>query len=287
MTIQDYFKHYLSWPEAGIFFGIAIGSVIIVNLILFLCSHFNAGKHAANALDHTTAEGSVSERYEFEKRSYVFRRFRNLSQRFYELIFSGNCILFFMTVYYLINRFYNVEPYKSMLRRYESFLLLLLIVLSCILNSLLDKVFIRLGSLSREEQSAIKILGMFYMLIIFAYIKYIYENDNYDMFITYFLGLMVGRFVYFDASFKDFLSSIGRALANFPIMILGLACTGAMAYWGFKTKYLIKHIGVLTNVFIAHIFLCVAIFIIFHIHPENLFKPKNYKEPDDIPVTEA
>ena len=280
MTIQDYFKHYLSWPEAGIFFGIAVGSVIVVNLILFLCSHFNAGKHAADALDHSIAEGSVSERYEFEKRSYIFRRYRNLSQRFYELIFSGNCILFFMTVYYLINRFYNIEPYKSMLRKYESFLLLLLIVLSCILNSLLDKVFIRLSSLSKEEQSAIKILGMFYMLIIFAYIKYIYENDNYDMFITYFLGLMVGRFVYFDASFKDFLSSVGRALANFPIMILGLACTGAMAYWGFKTEYLIKHIGVLTNVFIAHIFLCVAIFIIFHIHPENFFRPKNYKESE-------
>lgn len=265
MTIQDYFKHYISWPEVCIFFGIALGMVIIVNAILFLVSHFNAGKYAAEVLGQNTAEGFVAERYEAERKGYISRRYRNLSQRFYELIFSGNCILFFMTVYYLINRFYTVEPYKSMFRKYESFLLLLLIVLSCILNSLLDKIFIRLDCLSKDERSAIKILGMFYMLVIFAYIKYIYENDNYDMFITYFLGLMVGRFVYFDASFKDFTTSIGKALANLPIMILGLACTGAMAYWGFTTKYLIKHIGVITNVFIAHIFLCVAIFIVFHI----------------------
>lgn len=271
MTVSDYIRHYFSLPDAVIFFGIALGLVILCNLILFLFSQVGARRHAAEeaALHFTTTDLAA------EKAKYVEERFLNLTERFYEIVFSGNCILFFMTVYYLIYRFYETEPYKSLFLKYDSFCLLVLIVLSCVLNTLLDRVFIRLTHLDDRERGAIKILGMLYMLIIFGYIKFIYEDDNYDMFITYFLGLMVGRFVYFDASFKDFLSSMKSALASFPIMLLALGCTGAMAWWGFGTKYLIKHIGVVTNVFIAHIFLVAAIFLIFHLHPERLLRSEN------------
>ena len=277
MTVAEYFKHYISLPDAAVFFGIALASVGIACLILFLFSHAGKSKYAADAVEGIL---DYEERFEYEKRNYVYHKFQNLTQKFFEIVFSGTSILFFMTIYYLVNRFYTDEPGKTFFNKYSSFILLLLIVLSCILNTFLDRVFVRLNHVEVTERSSIKILGMLYMLIIFGYIKYIYQNDNYDMYIVYFLGLMVGRFVYFDASFKDFAVSIGRSFRNIPIMLLALACTGAMAYWGFKSKFLIKHIGVVTNVFIAHIFLVVAIFIIFHLHPERLFKPHN-EESDE------
>ncbi|MDO4938424.1 MAG: hypothetical protein Q4E54_00475 [Lachnospiraceae bacterium] len=272
MTVSDYFKHYISLPEAAVFFGIALACVIVVCIILYLFSHIGKSRYAADAVEGVR---DYEGRFNFEKRNYVYHKFQNLTQKFFEIVFSGNCILFFMTVYYLINRFYTDEPGKTFFNKYSSFILLLLIVFSCILNTFLDRVFVRLNHVRESERFSIRILGMLYMLIIFGYIKFIYENDNYDMYIVYFLGLMIGRFVYFDASFKDFAVNVGHALKNFPIMLLALACTGVMAYWGFKTKFLIKHIGVVTNVFIAHIFLIAAIFIIFHIHPENLFRPKD------------
>ncbi len=286
MTAADYFKHYISLPDAAIFFGIALGLVLIINLIMFLFSHAGSGKYAADALENTSVS-TFKENYAYEKKLYVYHRFQNLTQKFYEIVFSGNCILFFMTVYYLIERFYNVQPYKSLFTKYSSFLLLLLIILSCILNTFLDKCLIRLNYLEDEERSSIRILGMLYMLIIFAYIKYIYKNDNYDMYIVYFLGLIIGRFVYFDASFKDFAVNIGRAAANIPVMLLALACTGIMSYYGFGNGFLIKHIGVVTNVFIIHIFLCAAIFIVFHLHPENLFCPKERDIENQQDVTDS
>ncbi len=117
---------------------------------------------------------------------------------------------------------------------------------------------------------------MLYVILIFAYIKFIYENDNYDGFIMYFLGLMIGRFIYFDASFRDGIKTLLDALKNFPLLILGLAYTGFMAYTGFTSGYLLVGNGVLVSTFIAHIFMIVAIFIIHHSHFMYIFarKPK-------------
>ena len=67
-----------------------------------------------------------------------------------------------------------------------------------------------------------------------------------------------------------------ESLKNFPLLILGLAYTGFMAYTGFTSGYLLIGNGVLVSTFIAHIFMIVAIFIIHHSHFMALFvrRPK-------------
>ena len=109
--------------------------------------------------------------------------------------------------------------------------------------------------------ASIRLTGMLYMIIIFCYIKFIYEDNNYDMFITYFLTLMIGRFVYFDASFKDFLECMKQAVKNIPIMAIALAFLGILCFRGYSTDYLLKHNGVITNIFFCHLYIIVAIFI--------------------------
>ena len=132
---------------------------------------------------------------------------------------------------------------------------------------------------------------MLYVILIFFYIKFIYENNNYDGFIMYFLGLMIGRFIYFDASFRDGIRTMLEALKNLPLLILGLAYTGFMAYTGFTSDYLLIGNGVLVSTFIAHIFMIVAIFVIHHSHFMSIFvrKPQvnAVPEPDYYDVEDG
>ena len=92
----------------------------------------------------------------------------------------------------------------------------------------------------------------------------------------YFLGLMIGRFIYFDVSFRESAQTFLEAMKNFPLLILGIAYAGFMAYTGFTSDYLLVGNGVLVSTFIAHIYMIVAIFIIHHSHFMSIFirKPK-------------
>lgn len=247
MEINEYVSHYLKSIEFWKFLGLSFAVVLFAFAILciYACT-LGKRKYADN---EQTTEMPVY---------YIV-------EKFCELIFSGTSILMFMAGYYMIERFLAVDAYLTVWNKYKDFLLLLFIIISCIFNSILDRVLIRLKHLKSEDKAPIRLLGMLYMILIFCYIKFIYENNNYDFFISYFLGLMVGRFVYFDASFKGFIEAIKEAAKNIPLLILALGCTGILSLYGFTTKYLIKHIGVLTNVFFLHLFMCVAIFVLYHL----------------------
>ncbi|MCR5527367.1 MAG: hypothetical protein K6F39_08325 [Lachnospiraceae bacterium] len=245
--MQEYLDHYLELPGAIIMF---ITALVVLAVLLFVIKGYvnlTAGKH-----------GDVP------RQTYVYERMFNLSQRMFELIFSGASIVFFLSVYYLIDRFLDVPSYRSFWDQYNSFLLMLFIVFSCLFNNVLDGLLIRLKFISSSDKAALRIVGMLYMFCIFMYIKFIYEDNNYDEIIAYFLGLMIGRFVYFDATFKDFLNAITDALKNIPLMILSLGYISVMALVGFGDKYLIRHNGVITNIFIAHLFMIIAIFLLQH-----------------------
>ena len=104
--------------------------------------------------------------------------------------------------------------------------------------------------------------GMLYMLIIFAYIKFIYLDDNYDAILFYFITMIIGRFVYFDASFKDFCISMKELVSQLPILLLVLLSTALLALYGFKSGYLLISNGVVVSMFLAHFFVIFEIFLI-------------------------
>ncbi|MCR5467590.1 MAG: hypothetical protein K6F37_01405 [Lachnospiraceae bacterium] len=251
MTFKDYLKHYLEIPDFVIFMLLTALLLVGVYCIFYLYAKTQKKEPAL-----------------------VKDEFFSLSERFYELIFSGGSIIGFMAVYYLINRFVTEGAFYSFWSKYKDYLLLVLMIISISFNTFLDHVLIKLKKLDREGMAPIRLVGMLYMIIIFGYIKFIYEDDNYDMFIAYFLTLMVGRFVYFDASFKDFVKCMKAAAANIPIMLLGLTYLGIMCAYGYFTGYLLKHNGVITNIFLVHVYLVVVIFIL-HFAVEALFSNKN------------
>lgn len=260
MTLQEYWAHYTDVRKMLMFLALSLAfSVICVFYILMIVA--------------------VSARFtdRSERRQFYYEKAHNAIQRFYEMVFSGASILSFLAIYYLIDRFSPDGSFRDFWDKYKDMLLLFMICMSIVFNNFLDRLMIPLKKISRQERGSVRLLGMLYVILIFAYIKFIYENDNYDGFIMYFLGLMIGRFIYFDASFRDGIKTMLESLKNFPLLLLGLAYTGFMAYTGFKSDYLLKSNGVLVSTFIAHIFMIVAIFVIHHSHFMYIFarKPKN------------
>lgn len=250
MSYAEYVKHYFTLPDCIIFFVLALVLLAVVYAAFYI---YSKGR--------------------FKNPRKMQHEFFSLTERFYELIFSGGSIIGFMAAYYLINRFVTAGAFYQFWSDYKDYLLLVFMIISILVNTFFDHVLVPLKRLDRDEMASIRLTGMLYMILIFCYIKFIYEDNNYDMFITYFLTLMIGRFVYFDASFKDFLHCIKQAAANIPIMIMGLTYLGILCLYGYSTSYLLKHNGVITNIFFCHLYIVVAIFVL-HFIPEIYFKKK-------------
>ena len=262
VNFSYYVEHYTKTPDCAYFFLLALGVLIVLFVGMYV---YTIGKsHGLKGI---------------ERKEFVRIEWHVLDERYYEMIFSGTSILFFMATYYLINRFVTVDPYRANWDKYSDFYLMILIVMSCVFNSFLDRVFVRFKFLNRDERSAGRLTGMVYMIFIFCYIKFIYQDDNYDMFITYFLGLMVGRFAYFDSTVHDFVKAIDGVKKNLPLMFFALAYTSIMCFYGFKSDYLLTHNGVITNVFITHLFMCAAIFVLHHIHIAELVTGRGGRRP--------
>jgi len=258
MSYAEYVKHYFTLPDCIIFLVLALVLLAVVYAVFYI---YSKGR--------------------FKNPRKMQHEFFSLTERFYELIFSGGSIIGFMAAYYLINRFVTSGAFYQFWSDYKDYLLLVFMIISILVNTFFDHVLVPLKRLDRDEMASIRLTGMLYMILIFCYIKFIYEDNNYDMFIAYFLTLMIGRFVYFDASFKDFLHCIKQAAANIPIMIMGLTYLGILCLYGYSTSYLLKHNGVITNIFFCHLYIVVAIFVL-HFIPEIYFKKKE-KERSNRP----
>lgn len=245
MTFKDYVKHYLNPKDMLLF---AIVSSVIVILIHMLMSY--------------GAMRKVRKLKGKEKRKEFAEYLERYTESYYELIFSATSILLFTGIYFLIdfNYFHLSEHGYAMWMKYQDFILLGFILVSILLNNVLDHIIIPLRSLDQSQKGTLRMAGMLYMLVIFAYIKFIYLNNNYNTIIVYFLTLVVGRFVYFDASLGDCYRSVKEMMSIAPILLLVLLSTALLALYGFGTEYLLRSNGVVLSVFIAHFYVIIEIF---------------------------
>ena len=272
MTIEAYINPDFTTIQKIIFFVMAlIGLIGCIALIVL-------------SMKISTSMMKKSERdYEFYERSH------NRVQRFYEMIISGTSVISFSCAYVVINHIYSMCGTSSggmagLVERtwadWKDFILLLLICLSCVFNTLLDKIIIPLKKVSKEEKASIRLLAMFYVIIILVWLNRIGDESEYNPVMMYYLGLMIGRFVYFDASFRDFFDAIKNALLNLPLLVMGLALTGALSYVGFSLGYLLERNYYIVGVFYTNLFLLAATFVIHNSRILSLIvrAPKETKE---------
>ena len=127
---------------------------------------------------------------------------------------------------------------------------------------MLDSFIIPLKKITREEKATIRMLAMFYVIVILVYLNTIGDESQYSPVMMYYFGLMVGRFVYFDASFKDFLVALKNMFFNLPYMALTLVLIGLLNFFGFNMGYLLERNYYIVGIFYTHLFLIVCIFVV-------------------------
>ncbi len=215
---------------------------------------------------------NISER---DRKRELTSAFEDKTQRFFEMIIAGTSVMSFSCAYVVINHINtlvqtkvagNLTPMEQRLIEVwaegKDFILLLLICLSCVINTILDSLIIPLKKLTREEKATMRMLAMFFVIIVLMYLNYIGDESQYSPVMMYYFGLMVGRFVYFDASFKDFLGALKNMFFNLPYMVLNLLLTGLLCAFGFSAGYLLERNYYIMGIFYTQIFMLVVIFII-------------------------
>lgn len=258
MTFFEYLEHYTKTPDITYMLAVTLFIMVAIHLITFLLTKATGGDYGL------------------------------LIEKYYELILSITSMLFFIGMFFLVEHKYFAvsEEFYEIWNKYDDFLLLLALFISIFLINFVDTFIIPLKLLYREEKATLRMMAMIYMLLIFAYIKFIYKNDNYDSIIVYFIIMVVGRFVYFDASFTDFLNIMKNIFLEMPMLLLGLSTTAIVAWYGFSTEYLLKSNGVVLSLWIAHLILVLEIAVFHMVLRWFIHKPKsqtrrNKKQKDD------
>ena len=261
MTIDAYLNPDFTWIQKLLFFAVGLLGLLVCDFLLL-----------------GGAEISASFMPRSERKYAVPVKFHKYIQLFYEMIISGTSVMSFACAYVVFNHVYSLMQagaghsgmitgtFYHIWSEGKDFALLLLICLSIVFNTILDTFIIPLGRLAKEEKAAVRMLGMFYAIIILIYLNLIGDESEYSPVMMYYLGLMVGRFVYFDASFMDFLVAIKNAFIKLPMLVLCVALCGGMCFFGFKAGFLLERNYYIVGVFYTHLFLLAAVFVIHHSH---------------------
>lgn len=289
MTIDKYINPDFNRAKQLIFLGMAFAGLLIISLIIMF------GTRMSVCLVHS------SERHDEFKRRTV-----DNMQLFFEMMISSTSVILFACAYIICNHIfelltplYQAKKMGSMPMgikwfyyqwdKNKDFLLLFLISMTCFINTVLDKIIIPLRRISKEDKASVRMLGMFYAIIVLTCFTTFGDatvsKEQYSPIMMYYFGLMIGRFVYFDASFIDFIYAILGAIKHGLLLVFALLLSGILSVIGFKLGYLIKENYYIVGLLYTDIFILVAIFIMHHLRGLLLFirneEDEEYEEYDD------
>ncbi|MBE5859367.1 MAG: hypothetical protein E7301_04485 [Butyrivibrio sp.] len=259
MTLDAYFNPDFTWPKKLIYLLLAFLFLLFSILMIFASTQILVPRMSSRQ----------------ERKEALTEKFYLLVQLFYEMIISATSVMTFACSYVILNHIYTLILRgegsgiyaQYFLKAWEGagdFILLLLICLSCVINTILDHLIVPLKKISKEEMASVRMLAMFYVIITLVCLNIIGDESEYSPVMMYYLGLMIGRFVYFDASFADFANAIKNTVMKLPLLILGLLATGLLCYLGFYLGYLLERNYYIVGLIYTHLFFLVAIFILHH-----------------------
>ena len=262
MNVGAYINPDFTWYKKLFFF-------LVTYLMISVCILGIAGVERLIVKDQGSKRDS----------DYLYKdRLNDQIQRFMEMVISGTSVMMFSCSYVIINHISTLitsgaggsAPRALVLltrawTEGKDFILLLLIIMSCVVNSILDHYIIPLKRLTKEEKATMRMLGMFYVIVILIYLNTIGDESQYGPVMMYYFGLMIGRFVYFDASFMDFVHNLKNVFFNLPFLLVTLVLTGVLALIGFKMSFFLERNYYIVGLFYTHLFMLVCVFVIYWI----------------------
>ncbi len=259
--MQNYYlEHYFNFENAGKFFLVAfLGLALVMTIIIAVSKAQQAAWK--RQMEETRTDPGFREYKKMKRKPYQF------IESFYEMVFSSTAVLLFLSLYYMIDA--RMPEVAGIWHEYQSIILLIFILMSVTITAWLDLVVVRLKHIDSAQKANVRLTSTIYVVLILLYIRFIYQDTNYNELILYFVTLAVGRFLYFDFTIEDFRSLRDGVTTNLPLLVLMGLYSGIVLWYGFKVQFLLKSNGVIVSTLIAHVFMVVCIVVL---HKTKLVK---------------
>ena len=249
---QYYLIHYFNFKNAGGFMLVSLLCLIAVLAIVVLAAKLK--KHyKLNTQDLTPKQ--------IRKLNHIHKvKEISLIESIYEMVFSSTSVLLILSLNYIIDE--RIPQAAFYWQKYQNIILLLFLVFSVFMTNWFDILFVPLTAIPTRQKASVRLISAFYIILILLYIKFIYNDSNYDSLIFYFVMLAIGRFVYFDSTLDYIKKSLKSVVKYLPLLILMGAYSGFICWYGFSSDFLLKSNGVIVSTLLAHLFMDVAIFVL-------------------------
>ena len=192
-------------------------------------------------------------------------------ESFYEMAFASTSILLLLSLYYIIGDRINLHTISKVWNQYKDWVLIGFLLVSMLVDRIFDRVLVPLRYISAQKRGSVRLMASIYVMLILMYIRFIYEDYNYENLILYFVMLVIGRLVYFDVTWDGFRNDCLGLFRNLPVLLLMSAYSATVVWYGFTSGFLMKANGVIVSTLIAHLFMDICIFLFDRSHIFGLF----------------
>lgn len=203
-------------------------------------------------------ENTTMEEMDAIAKEYVNRPYE-ISQMVFEIIICNTCIIVIMYVYYWLAK--NL----LFLEKYLGIIMLVLIIIAILLNDFLDEK-LKQDMIKEEDKGNIRLISSCSIIMLFSFLKIYFKTAEYDEFLLCYIGLVLGRFIYFDSTLKEFIRCVKNLKSYFIPLIIAFLLTGIISGIGL-------HLEVITtnNLFISLMISHFAILFFIHLTKKMIY----------------
>ena len=237
---------FFSWAVISIFVLLAIVAVIFIVTRIILYERRKVD-------ENTTMEEMDAIAKEYVNRPY------EISQMVFGIIICNTCIIVIMYVYYLL------EKNLLFLGKYLGIIMLVLIIIAILLNDFLDEK-LKQDMIKEEDKGNIRLISSCSIIMLFSFLKIYFKTAEYDEFLLCYIGLVLGRFIYFDSTLKKFIRCVKNLKSYFIPLIIAFLLTGIISGIGL-------HLNAITtkNLFISLMISHFAILFFIHLTKKIIY----------------
>lgn len=270
MEYFNYIEHYFDMASAVPFFLVSLAGLILVMGVILVLARIRQelDRHSAtppaaaeaNAVD-LDADGRPHSRARRPLLDPVDTRPYEFIESFYEMAFASTSILLLLSLYYIIGDRISLHTVSKVWNQYKDWVLIGFLLVSMLVDRIFDRVLVPLHYISAQKRGSVRLMASIYVMLILMYIRFIYEDYNYENLILYFVMLVIGRLVYFDVTWDGFRNDCLGLFRNLPVLLLMSAYSAVVVWYGFTSGFLMKANGVIVSTLIAHLFMDICIFL--------------------------
>lgn len=269
MEYFNYIEHYFDMASAVPFFLVSLAGLILVMGVILALARIRQelDRHSAtppavkaNAVD-LDADARPYSRARRPLLDPVDTRPYEFIESFYEMAFASTSILLLLSLYYIIGDRINLHTVSKVWNQYKDWVLIGFLLISMLVDRIFDRVLVPLRYISAQKRGSVRLMASIYVMLILMYIRFIYEDYNYENLILYFVMLVIGRLVYFDVTWEGFRNDCLGLFRNLPVLLLMSAYSAVVVWYGFTSGFLMKANGVIVSTLIAHLFMDICIFL--------------------------